>query len=101
MDLTGDGYPITKGDIYWDNNLDKVIVGEMSHEETNQNGASPDYGKVAIWYQVTKVSGERAGIADGSRLAKFHPITRECVSCGQPQRQHIFNNDKCPQLTAA
>lgn len=69
---TADGHEVEIGGRYWDNNLDRVEVTGVSHDETNQNT-----GTVARWYTTKGLDRDRRGIFDGSRLARRHPGTGE------------------------
>jgi hypothetical protein len=69
---TADGYLVEQGKRYWDNDLNQVTVTKLAaYSEANQNKSHPDFGKVVWWHETT------GGLVDGSRLARFHPFTRE------------------------
>jgi hypothetical protein len=71
-DRTADGHVIEIGGAYWNNNLTRVKVTGVSHDETW------DSGRVVRWYTTEGIDPPyRRTIFDGSRLAKRHPGTRE------------------------
>jgi hypothetical protein len=69
---TADGYEIHEGDKFWDNNLRVVTVTKVaSYSEANHNPDNGPVGALTWWHDTTD------GMADGSRLAKRHPDTRQ------------------------
>lgn len=67
---TADGYEITEGGVFWDNNLTLVTVTKLeAHPETNRNPDNGPVGAVTWWHETT------GGLTDDSRLIKRHTFT--------------------------
>ena len=91
LHFTADGFEVTEGGTYWDNNLKLVTVTRVaSYSEENRNPDNGPLGAKTWWHDTT------GGMADGSRLAKRHPFTGELAqSC--PDHDPGCGTESCPE----